>query len=224
MYCAWLFLRCTSASRPRGIPLASLSYVVRRSGSVTNVIIFSKINDDTKYPSFPLSTPVDYLSGPPSLEHLENRILLYLVYLRAWRNFFSRVPSASLRLELGLLVSPLFCPPVFEIFWQSILGWPRSWMHLYLFLKELQQDNRCFHHVSWGRSASPDHGAESRLHELVDNQTRWWRRDRSVAVVAKGFEVGGLRVWKSFQLSSSTWKPAMFRERRPLSGWELVPN
>lgn len=34
MYCAWLFLKLTSAVRPMGIPLARRSYDSRRSGTV----------------------------------------------------------------------------------------------------------------------------------------------------------------------------------------------
>ena len=33
MYCVWLFLRFTSAGRPIGMPAASLSYALTRSGS-----------------------------------------------------------------------------------------------------------------------------------------------------------------------------------------------
>ena len=33
MYCAWLFLKLTSAARPIGIPLARRSYDSRRSGT-----------------------------------------------------------------------------------------------------------------------------------------------------------------------------------------------
>lgn len=34
IYCVWLFLKLTSAGRPIGMPLASLSYALSKSGSV----------------------------------------------------------------------------------------------------------------------------------------------------------------------------------------------
>lgn len=34
IYCVWLFLRLTSAGRPIGMPLASLSYALSKSGSI----------------------------------------------------------------------------------------------------------------------------------------------------------------------------------------------
>lgn len=34
IYCVWLFLKLTSAGRPIGMPLASLSYAVSKSGSI----------------------------------------------------------------------------------------------------------------------------------------------------------------------------------------------
>ena len=37
MYCVWLFLKFTSGARPIGMPLASLSYAVKRSGTTARL-------------------------------------------------------------------------------------------------------------------------------------------------------------------------------------------
>ena len=50
IYCAWLFLRFTSAGRPMGIPKASLSYAFKRSGACNSV---SSLNYKPIYEVYP---------------------------------------------------------------------------------------------------------------------------------------------------------------------------
>ena len=73
MYCVWLFLKLTSAGRPIGIPTASLSYAVRRSGAC-NFVSHSECKPPYEpYPWSLLPRPGRFLYTSPFAQHLGSR-------------------------------------------------------------------------------------------------------------------------------------------------------